>query len=311
MASNSHRRSGSSGRSRERRTVHIGGTSGAEGGAKPPRARVRTPDPPVTPAKRESPAARAKRLERERRATRRRAAWRLRAAVAATMLVAAGWGAAALYRSDLFSVERVEVAGNVRMSAEEVRAIAAVPAGATLLRFPGGEVAARLEADPRVASAEVSRRFPDGMVLRLTERVPAALVDDGKRTFWLVDADGFVMGRRSTEETAALPVIRDIERLEVAAGERTGTEALLNALMVLAGLSPDLRSQVRTVSAPTVEKTAVYTVDDVEIFFGSAEDIEKKDAIARRILAEQAGKVVYINVRTVDRPTYRSLDDVR
>lgn len=281
------------------------------GEAKPPRARVRPPDTPLRSAMRESPATKAKRIERERRAAHRRAVTRVRVSFAVVVLAAVAMGAVALYRSETFAVERVEVVGNVRISADEVRRIAAVPGRATLLRFPGREVEERLEADARVESAVVSRRFPNAMVVRVTERVPAALVDDGKKTFWLIDADGFVIGERSAAETTTLPVIRDVERLEVVAGEKTRTEALLNALAVLAGLSPELRSQVRTVSAPTVEKTAVYTVDDVEIFFGSAEDIDKKDAIARRILAEQKGKVVYMNVRTVDRPTYRSLDDVR
>jgi hypothetical protein len=36
--------------------------------------------------------------------------------------------------------------------------------------------------------------------------------------------------------------------------------------------------------------------------------MKKKDAVITSILARQKGKLVYINVRTPDRPTWRGLD---
>ncbi|MBU4555302.1 MAG: hypothetical protein KJ747_00320, partial [Actinobacteria bacterium] len=81
-----------------------------------------------------------------------------------------------------------------------------------------------------------------------------------------------------------------------------------NALRVWKALSSELRAKTRTISAPSVDKTALMTTDDIAIFMGSSEDIERKDLVARRILEEQAGKVVSINVRTVDRPTWRGVD---
>jgi cell division protein FtsQ len=82
---------------------------------------------------------------------------------------------------------------------------------------------------------------------------------------------------------------------------------LLNALAVLTGLSPELRAKVRTVSAPTVDKTALILPRGVQVFFGSAEDVTKKDIVARSILADNKN-VVYVNVRVVNRPTWRGLD---
>jgi cell division protein FtsQ len=64
----------------------------------------------------------------------------------------------------------------------------------------------------------------------------------------------------------------------------------------------------RAISAPTIDKTAILTNDDVEIFVGDAAQIAEKDQIARGILAREKGKVVYINVRVVERPTWRGLE---
>jgi len=44
------------------------------------------------------------------------------------------------------------------------------------------------------------------------------------------------------------------------------------------------------------------------VFMGEATDLTKKDAVVRKILAQTKGKIVYINVRTPDRPTWRGIE---
>lgn len=212
-----------------------------------------------------------------------------------------------LYRSSVFSVRTVAVVGNSHLTADEVRAAAAVPSGTTLLRFPAESVERRLELSPWVASATVTRDFPDTMQIRVKEYEPAAVVDTGAETFWLVDGNGWVIAQQTPETTSTLITIRDIEAFEPAEGERSSSEALRNALRIWEGLTPELKKRTRLISAPSVDKTALMTTDDITIFIGSSEDIARKDLVAQRILAEQAGKVVSINVRTVDRPTWRGI----
>ena len=217
-------------------------------------------------------------------------------------------GVAALYRSDLFSINEIEIEGVTELTAEEVVATAALPEGSTLLRFPRGEMEVRLAADPWIAAAHISRRFPDGLVIHVDERVAAALIDTGEAAFWLVDSDSRVLGQRTPDTTETVPVIRDLADFEPVAGERSDSEALANALQVLEGLSDDMLARLRAISAPSVDLTTLMTSDDIEVLVGSAEDIEKKDAVALRIMEEQLDAVVHINVRTVDRPTWRGLD---
>lgn len=218
------------------------------------------------------------------------------------------FGAVSIYRSSLFEIVRVDVVGNTRLTADRVREIAAVPPGATLLRFPGGGMVERLEADPWIAEATVTRDFPDGVRVRVVERVPVARIDTGSETLWLVDREGWVVAEQSAEQTSSLIVIRDLEDIEPMPGVRSGSDVLRNALAVWEGISDELRVRTRIVSAPSIDKTALVTTDDIEVFIGSADDIAKKDLVVRSILEEQAGKVVYINVRSVDRPTYRGID---
>jgi cell division protein FtsQ len=214
----------------------------------------------------------------------------------------------ALYRSDTFLITEVEVEGVTELTTEEVIATAALPQGSTLLRFPRADMEVRLASHPWIAAAHISRRFPDGLVMHIDERVPAALIDTGEAAFWLVDSDSRVLSQRTPDTTQTAPVIRDLADFEPVAGEQSESESLANALLVLEGLSDELLARVRAISAPSVDLTTLMTTDDIEVLVGSAEDIEKKDAVALRIMEEQAETVVHINVRTVDRPTWRGLD---
>lgn len=224
------------------------------------------------------------------------------AAVAAVVI-----GAVALYRAPVFLVARIDVIGNAHLTEQEVTTIAALPTNATLLRLPTQQIKQRLEANPWVASATVSRDFPDAVRIRIQERVPAALVDVGTG-FWIVDESAWAIAPQSADVTTTLVVVRDVPDFEPAEGKRSESAALRNALSVWAGLSEELHARTRLLSAPSVDKTAIVTTDDIEIFVGSAEDIAKKDLVIRSILSDQAGKVVYINVRTVDRPTWRGIE---
>jgi len=134
-----------------------------------------------------------------------------------------------------------------------------------------------------------------------------AVVDTGGTALWVVASDGVWLGERSDAESATV-VVRDVGGLRPVAGRRSSSKELANAIVVARGMSEELRSMTRAISAPTIDKTAILTEDDVEIFVGDADQIADKDRIAREILEREKGKVVYINVRVVDRPTWRGLE---
>jgi cell division protein FtsQ len=251
--------------------------------------------------------ANAKRDERERR---QRAVSQRRTLVFAAMALvalAAIWGLVALWRAPIFSVDSTTVSGNSRLKAEQVLERAKVPEDATLLRLSKGAITDRLLADPWIAEARVVRKFPHSLQIEIVERTPVATVDAGGTNIWLVDGSGMWLAKRSAEDSGTMPVVRDIENLAPKAGVASNSPELRNVLAVLAGLSPELRAKVRSVSAPSIDRTALILPRGVQVFFGSAEDVAKKDTVARTILAENKN-VVYVNVRVVNRPTWRGLD---
>jgi hypothetical protein len=146
------------------------------------------------------------------------------------------------------------------------------------------------------------------MRIRVTERSPVALVQT-LNVSWLVDGQGYVIAQRGSKEASTtLPIVKDVPGLDPKAGRRTGSEILLNALKVLTGVSPSLAATVTAVSAPSIDGTALLTRARIEIVIGEAVDLKIKDQLVWEILRKRGGKVVSIDVRTIERPTSRGLD---
>jgi len=326
MTSNSGRKSGSSGRSTGRKRVVIGAEETTRVRYSQDRPQVeserrhtqRAPQRASTAARstKKGPKptgighriAGAKRDEREKRQlamARRRLLLGVLAAGAAFLMI---WGVVALWRAPIFQIEQIEVRGNSHLSKAAVLKLAAIPEDATVLRFDAKAAETRLLRDPWIATAEVTRRLPGVATIVVSERSAAAVIDAGGTNLWLVDAEGYWLGLSKSADSTGLVTVRDIETLKPKAGERTNSAEVRNALAVIKGLSPEMKEQLKTISAPTIDKTALITASDIQIMVGSAEDIVKKDRVARKILADQQG-VVYVNVRVVDRATWRGLDD--
>jgi cell division protein FtsQ len=319
MASIYDRRSGSSGSPRgrdrasgDRRSIASRGGA-ASGWRSGPSAAARSRhDQRIHGEPREPGAgdrvAKAKRLERERKRLQRRRRNQIRALVFVLVLTAIIVGVNALASSSLFEIERVDVVGVRHLAPEAVVRKAAVPAGATLLRFPKAAIVQRLAADPWVAEVHITRDYPRTLRIRIVERVPFARVDTGQ-SIWLVDGNGVVLSEDSAEASSTLPVVRDVPGLDLKPGRRSTSEVLHNALQVLAGITHDLYAQIRAVSAPSIDETSLITTGNVEIMVGEAVEVPKKGEVARKIMREQGSAVVFIDVRNPDRPVSRGLSE--
>ena len=236
-------------------------------------------------------------------------------------------GAVVAYNSNLFAVENVTVSGVEHLTTEDMTAMANVPANTTLLRVDAAGIRERLLKNAWVADAEVKRVFPNTLELAVTERTIAAVVavptEDAKSVKrWAIASDHMWLmpipdqdseeGKRTSpkvyEDAAAVLSITDVP---YGTSPETGAfctdENVNNALDIVAGMTTSLADQVVLVKATDAESTKLTLDNGVEIAFGKAEDIREKERVCLEIMEQNPGSVAYINVRVVDRPTWRAL----
>jgi len=272
--------------------------------------------------------ARKRQLREARR--RRSSARRLLVFFGAVLLVAAlVFGTNFTLHSQLFTVAALQVNATQLLTRSEVTTLAAVPPASSVPLLNTRRIEENLKQSVWIRSAQVKRRLPRTVVLTVVERRPVVYVDDGsgKGKGWLVSADKVWLGaydaRRgavsraiagteplllSSELKAKIIAVTDVETPRFSLAASVKNAGVKNAVEVVTGVSAELRSQIKSVSAPTIAGTTLYLKNGIEVDVGSFEQIADKDIIIRQILKEQAGKVILINVCTVDKPTWRGLN---
>src|SRR5438093_1020200 len=115
-------------------------------------------------------------------------------AVVATALLAGAWW---ITRSPVFAARRVDVTGTSHLTRGAVIRLADVHHGTNVFWLNTGAVRRRLERDPWIASAQVSRSLPSTITIRIDERRLAAVMADGSG-YRIVASDGTILGRAAT-----------------------------------------------------------------------------------------------------------------
>jgi len=202
-------------------------------------------------------------------------------------------------RSSLLHLRHLEVVGTSSLTRVEVVRLAALSSSTNVLWFDPGALERRLESDPWVASATVSRRLPGTIRISVVERSPVAMIRD-ERGFTLLAADGVALS--TVEADPALPEIVVVAGSSARSGIAQAQAAAATAIAGLdGGRRPTVVRAVVWAGALTVELDGGTRVE-----FGEPIGIEAKVAAARRILrwaAAQRASVASVNVIAPDSPT--------
>jgi cell division protein FtsQ len=150
------------------------------------------------------------------------------------------WGPMALSRFDYFHVRRIEFEGLRYARAADLVATLRVDTTQSVWQALG-PLARRVAANPIVASAEIERRLPGTLVVRLSERIPVALAPKGGK-LKPMDATGQVL----PIDPARVPL-----DLPVAASSDT---TLLRVLDVLRAHAPVLYARVTDARRASVDE---------------------------------------------------------
>ena len=237
----------------------------------------------------ETQVARAERRTRQQFARRQWARrWmRWKYVVASVLLVAmVVTGVWLVFFSATLSVSKVEVRGNELLSDQRVLKVAAVPEGEQLAFVDLADAARRVETLSEVKDVDVTRAWPDGVLITVTERTAVAVVELGGKIRGL-DADGIVF-REYNSVPKGMPRVRPTTS--------AGTDALKEAAGVVSALPDDLAARVDHVEVRTIDQIALLLRDGREVQWGSADESDLKATVLAELLAVQEAQVYDVSV---------------
>jgi cell division protein FtsQ len=259
-------------------------------------------------AERRAAQARARAIEQGRREAKRRASGRivsepkpvargvvrgLKMLLATVLLAIVGVGLAlVLYFTPAMSARNIVVTGIGAVTREEVLDAAQVRPGTPLLQINTNQVADRVAAIRRVASARVQRQYPSALRITIVERVPVAVKDfpDGPHLF---DRDGV--------DFATGPPPPALPYLDVA-DPGPSDPATKAALQVLMALRPEVAGQVGRIAAPSVASITLTLGDGRVVIWGTTDRTDEK-AEKLAALLTQPGRTY--DVSSPDLPTVK------
>ncbi len=223
------------------------------------------------------------------RRRRPRSRWRAAFFVLAGLAIVAGSGWA-LLGNRVLVVRSVTVTGTHLLSPGQVIVAADVPPGTPLLRVDAGAVTRRVEAIPQVASATVTKDWPDRLAIAVTERVPVMAVRMAGGGYDLVDQAGVIV-RWAKAQPAGLPLLQT----SLPGAALRGSAEVASAAGVLAELSPWLAGQVTAVratpAAPGTEQVTLDLRDGKTVQWGSTGDAAQKNRELAILLPGSAHQV--------------------
>ncbi|WP_231513455.1 cell division protein FtsQ/DivIB [Mycobacterium paragordonae] len=259
-------------------------------------------------AERRAAQARATAIEEARREAKRRAKGAvlpepkpvargvvrgLKMLLATVLLVVVGVGLGLiLYFTPAMSARSIVVTGTGVVTREEVLDAAQVRIGTPLLQINTNQVADRVAAIRRVASARVQRQYPSALRITIVERIPVVVKDfpDGPHLF---DRDGVDFA--TDPPPPAVPYI-DVEN------PGPTDPATLAALKVLSTLRPEVAGEVGRIAAPSVSSITLTLTDGRVVIWGTTDRAaEKAEKLAA--LLTQPGRTY--DVSSPDLPTVK------
>jgi cell division protein FtsQ len=238
------------------------------------------------------PRMRSRRIDVRRNQGKRRLK-RVTAALAGVAVVVA---AVVATQTSLLDVDRVRIDGVGHTAAADVRRVAGISPGDTMVGVDVGRAADRVEDLPWVADARVARRWPGTVEIRVTEREPLALVGVAAGRAALVDEDGRVL-EVTRQPPGGLPEVTGV-RGRIAEGDELGQDTR-DALAILRAVRERLPGVVASVSSDLDAALA----SGGEIRFGSADDLDDKIVAVETVLADvDTGCLELLDVRVPGSP---------
>lgn len=217
------------------------------------------------------------------------------------LIVALAGGGWLLGWSPYLRVEAVAVSGIASRSpltTERILSVAGVSKGMPMARVNEASVRRALLGIARVGSVDVRRRWPKSIEIRITERVPWALVRTPEGMHF-VDDDGFFFARvGGTAEEIPMVIL-----------PRRSPELVRDLVGVLRSMPAELANSITQMSAPTsTQLTLEFARDDrtLKVLWGDSSESVLKARVLQELLGRnESGRWTSIDLSAPRAPTTR------
>jgi cell division protein FtsQ len=138
-----------------------------------------------------------------------------------------------LSNSDFFQITSLKIEGNRMTSKEQIAALSKVDIHSNLMAIKVSEVKSLLESHPWIAGVDISRDWPNRLVITVKEKKPVALLSRDSGLFYL-DNKGMIIAAAAPSQELDFPVITGLNNFSFnPAGGNQVPESLQQCMTLL------------------------------------------------------------------------------
>jgi cell division protein FtsQ len=226
-------------------------------------------------------------------------------AVVGGILVVLGAGAIGLTYTPMFHAKIITVTGERRLSEERVLKIAGVGPDTDVFHVDLQAVERRLERNPWIADAVVSRQLPSSLSVLISERRPVALARSADGATVYLAVDGSVVG--PARGNPRLPEV------QTTVDASTDPSALATGAAVAQALPPALLPEVASIAVVADGSVLLQMRSGVTATYGDGSQPEAKGEALKAVLdyaANQGRVLLSVDVEVPGAPTAVFADTV-
>jgi cell division protein FtsQ len=148
------------------------------------------------------------------------------------LVILVGVGMYYFLTSSIFNVQKLTVEGNKYFTAAQVIQTAGAETGENLFGQPVRKMEKNLLREPYMKTVSISRKLPDELVIRVTERKEYAAVPYGKK-YLIIDRDGMIL--KQTDAVPKLPLLMGLtlSNIQVGTPLRVEQNSLLTGTLTM------------------------------------------------------------------------------
>ena len=227
----------------------------------------------------------------------------------ALFFASAVWGLNYFYNSEYFKVKNIDVQDNTHYKDEEILDLIPEVIGVNIFEINKKMVEETIAGELTwVKEAELSKIFPDKIIVKLIERKPELRIVY-KNEYFLMDVEGVVLDKIEGKNQSSykdLLLIKNAVSYDVDIGEKIAKKNALSCVNIYKAFDSEMKSIISearledNISGDIVFKTN----DGKEIIFGDSSDTVKKIEILKQLLKEETNYTI-IDLRSPESPVIK------
>ncbi len=213
------------------------------------------------------------------------------------------------YNSEYFKVKNIDVKDNTHYDNEEILDLIPEVIGANIFEINKKIVEETITGELTwVKEVELSKIFPDRVIVKLVERKPELIIVY-KNDYFLMDGEGVILDKiteKNLNNYKDLLLIKNAVSYNVSIGEKIAKKNALSCIDIYKAFDSEMKSTINEARLEdNISGDIVFeTIDGKEIIFGDSSETVKKIEALKQILEDETDYTV-IDIRSWENPVLR------